>query len=197
MLKNNYIEHQFLNETFFLPNWNIKTLVLGTFNPSCGEKTDYFYGRSQNNFWRTIENINNLEFGWFQNSLERKLKFMLENEFGCTDIIKSVIISDKLERKEICGSGYKDQTLFTKKKCTLTYHFEEIKTYLQNSNVKKVIHTWGKRDKPNEFKIYLNDLKLFCSQNGVSFINDCPSPSGRFRSQEHKDNLSDFYKNHL
>lgn len=197
MNKQNYIEHQFLNEKFFIPTWKIKTLVLGTFNPSCGEKTDYFYGRYQNNFWRTIENIYNLENAWFQDNLVRKLNFMKQNEIGCTDIIKSLTFSDKVEREDICGTGYRDQILFTKYKCTLTYNFEDIKKFIKKSNVNKIIHTWGKRDKLNEFKNQLNDLKLFCSQNGISFINDCPSPSGRFKSQTHKEKLIDFYRKHL
>lgn len=41
----NKIDHQFLESKFFLPNWKIQTLVLGALNPSCGEETDYFYGR--------------------------------------------------------------------------------------------------------------------------------------------------------
>jgi G:T/U-mismatch repair DNA glycosylase len=57
MKNENIIEHQFLNSDFYLPTWKVKTLVLGTFNPNCGQTTDYLYGRNQNNFWRTIENI--------------------------------------------------------------------------------------------------------------------------------------------
>ena len=83
MSAKNKIDHQFLKSKFFLPNWKIQTLVLGTFNPSCGEETDYFYERCQNNFWRTIEEISKLDYRWFQNNFECKLKFIKENEFGC------------------------------------------------------------------------------------------------------------------
>jgi hypothetical protein len=191
------INHQFLDSNFFLPYWKIKTLVLGTFNPSCGEKTDYFYGRSQNNFWRTIEEINNLDYKWFQNNFERKLKFMKENEFACTDIIKSIIISDEVELKDICGSGYSDQILFTAKKCTLTYHFDEIKLFIKKNNVSKIINTWGKREDPAKFKKHTADLKIFCNQNNVLYIDECPSPSGRLRCEEYKKKLIKLYKLHL
>ena len=193
----NKIDHQFLGSKFFLPNWKIQTLVLGTFNPSCGEETDYFYGRCQNNFWRTIEEISNLDYRWFQNNFERKLKFMKENEFGCTDIIKTLVISDLVEQKDICGSGYSDQFLFTAKKCTLTYNFQEIKLFIKEHNVSRILHTWGKRETPALFKNHIDDFKVFCEQNNVLFFDECPSPSGRLRGKEHKINLAAFYKSHL
>ncbi len=179
MISDNIIEHQFLHSNFFLPTWQVRTLVLGTFNPDCGTNTDYFYGRIHNNFWRTIEQLYNLENKWFHNNYERKLKYMTENKFGCTDIIKSIIKSDEVDEKEICGSGYKDQTLFTIKKCALTYHFQEIKSFILTNKVKKVIHTWGKRDSPSHFKNEIMEFKKFCLKNDVLYIEDCPSPSGR------------------
>lgn len=194
MIAENKINHQFLNSNFFFPNWKIQTLVLGTFNPSCGEETDYFYGRCQNNFWRTIEEISNHDYRWFQNNFERKLKFMKENGFGCADIIKSIVLSDRVEKKDICGSGYSDQILFTGKKCTLTYHFQEIKSFIKEKNVSKIIHTWGKREKPILFKKHIDDLKLFCEQNNALYIDECPSPSGRLRGKEHKKQLAEFYR---
>jgi len=197
MSSENKINHQFLNSKFFFPNWKIQTLVLGTFNPSCGEETDYIYGRCQNNFWRTIEEISNRDYRWFQNNFERKLKFMKENEFGCTDIIKSLVIINGVERKDFCGSGYSDQNLFTAKKCTLTYQVEEIKSFIKKNNVSKIINTWGKREGPNDFKKHIIELKTFCSQNKILYIDECPSPSGRLRGEIHKKHLAKFYKSHL
>lgn len=194
MSNENTIDHQFLDSKFFLPNWNVKTLVLGTFNPSCGEVTDYFYGRCHNNFWRTIEEISYLDYRWFQNNLERKMQFMKEKEFGCADVIKSIFLSERVKKKDICGSGYSDQILFTGNKCTLTYHFQEIKSFIKESNVSKIIHTWGKRENPILFKKHIDDLKLFCEQNNALYIDECPSPSGRLRGKEHKKQLVEFYR---
>lgn len=197
MNTSNTIEHKFLNSDFFLPTWDIETLVLGTFNPSCGEETDYFYGRCQNNFWRTIEEINSLKYRWFQNNFDRKLKFMKDNKFGCSDIIKSLVLTDKSYRDEICGKGYSDQTLFTAKKCKLTYHFEEIKEFIKKNNLNKIIYTWGKRENPVYFKCQINSLKDFCKQHDVVLIEDCPSPSGRIKGKEHRTRLIEFYKKYL
>ena len=122
---------------------------------------------------------------------------MKENEFACTDIIKSIIISDEVEHKDICGSGYSDQILFTAKKCTLTYHFDEIKLFIKKNSVSKIINTWGKREDPAEFKKHTADLKTFCNQNNVLYIDECPSPSGRLRGKEYKKKLIELYKLHL
>lgn len=197
MNSKNNIEHQFINTNFFFPDWKVKTLVLGTFNPNCGEKTDYFYGRCQNNFWRTMEDLYQLDFMWFQNNFQRKQEFMKKHEFGCTDVIKSIWKSDLVEIKEICGAGYSDSILFTAKKCTLSYNFEEIKSFIKKNNVEKLIHTWGKRESPLNFRKHINELKIFCSQNKVLFIDECPSPSGRIRGKINRELLINFYKLHI
>ena len=194
---NNTIDHQLLDSNHFLPSWEIKTLVLGTFNPSCGEKVDYFYGRCMNNFWRICEEIYNLDYMYFQNQFDRKLNFMIENQFGCTDIIKKVQVYENINVKEICGSGYSDQILFTAKKCTLEYNFKEIKSLISNSNITTVINTWGKRESPKSFLDEINDLELYCISNNIQFIRKCPSPSGRLRSKDHKAELYNFYKKHI
>ncbi len=41
------ISHQLANEKFFIPDWPLKHLFLGTFNPSGGETVSYFYGRKK------------------------------------------------------------------------------------------------------------------------------------------------------
>lgn len=197
MISSNKINHQFLNSDFFFPTWDVNTLVLGTFNPSCGEETDYFYGRCQNNFWRTIEEISDKRYRFFQNNLKRKIKFMKDHKFGCTDIIKSVELVDISYKNDLCGKGYSDKILFTMKKCSLEYNFDEIKSFVKKNKVLKIINTWGTRKKPNLFKYYVEDFKFFCCQNNTLYIDDCPSPSGRLRGQEHKIYLKEFYKTHL
>jgi hypothetical protein len=122
---------------------------------------------------------------------------MIENEFGCTDIIKSLVLLKGVERKDFCGSGYSDQILFTAKKCTITYQFEEIKSFIKKNNVSKIINTWGQRKSPNEFKRHIIELKKFCDQYKILYIDGCPSPSGRLKGEEHKKNLATFYKSQL
>ncbi|HEX9826540.1 MAG TPA: hypothetical protein VGA80_08060 [Flavobacteriaceae bacterium] len=191
------IEHQFLNEDYFLPNWKIETLVLGTFNPNCGERTDYFYGRCRNNFWRIIENLCRIEYMSLQNNFQGKMYIMKIHKFGCTDVIESIKRQSTVDQIEFCGSGYSDQALFNQTKCKITYSFQEIKEYLIKNNVKTVINTWGKRNNPREFRESIDDFESFCSNENINFIRQCPSPSGRLRGKENKQILTKFYKTHL
>ena len=188
------INHQFLNQAFFFPYWKIDTLVLGTFNPECGEIVDYFYGRSRNRFWRAIEIITGNENYYFQNNFGQKERVMSNYRFGCTDIIKYVEI-EKYYRDRICGNGYSDSALFTMIHVDITYQFDEIKNYLIANNVKKVINTWGARNNPNVFVQHIDDLENFCLENGISFVRICPSPSPRARNNMNV--ILNFYRVHL
>lgn len=40
--------HQFYDNDFFIPSWDIKYFFLGTFNPNKGKKVNYFYSRKTN-----------------------------------------------------------------------------------------------------------------------------------------------------
>jgi hypothetical protein len=194
MNTSNTIEHKFLNSDFFLPTWDTETLVLGTFNPSCGEETDYFYGRKRNRFWRALEALTLNEKYYFDNNLSRKEKVMKNYKFGCTDIIKSIKINENY-RNRVCGNGYSDSALFTLREVIATYQFGEIKKYLLSNKIKKVINTWGMRNKPNIFKNQVNDLEFFCNEHEIIFIRNCPSPSPRARNKFNI--LLNFYREHI
>src|SRR5574337_392409 len=170
------IEHQFKNSGFFFPTWPIHTLVLGTFNPICGKKTDYFYGRDSNNFWRAIETILGKDRFFYHNNFPEKHKAMLAIKFGCTDIISSIKIYPSV-RNKLCGQGYSDQILFTKKYVQPEYEFERIKLFLEKKSVRRIINTWGKRNRPANLINEINNLQLFCKKNKIQFVRDCPSPS--------------------
>ena len=55
------INHQFINEPFFLPDWEVKHLLIGTFNPEKisegGVSVNYYYGRQKNQTWKLLSNI--------------------------------------------------------------------------------------------------------------------------------------------
>ena len=80
----------------------------------------------------------------------------------------------------------------------LEYNFEKIEFFIKNNNnLKKVINTWGKRNKPKLFNQHISFLKNLCENNNIKFISDCPSPSGRLKGIDHKQKLLDFYKIHI
>jgi hypothetical protein len=51
---NRVIKHQFKTSSFSKPNWEIKLLFIGTFNPEGGESVPYYYGRNKNKFWELL-----------------------------------------------------------------------------------------------------------------------------------------------
>jgi hypothetical protein len=51
------VNHQLINEPFFVPKWNVKHLFLGTFNPEGGDPVPYFYGRSKNFTWKILNEV--------------------------------------------------------------------------------------------------------------------------------------------
>lgn len=187
------ISHQFLNKNFFFPNWKINTLVLGTFNPSCGEKTDYYYGRKKNMFWKSIAIALQLNENYFLNNLKNKLDIMSKYGFGCTDIIKS-ISTNTTHRDKICKS-YSDDDLFTIKHVKIEYQFEKIKEYILQNKVGCVINTWGKRKSPIEFINRINDFENFCILSNVNYEKYGLSPSPR--SKNTKEYLVEYYKKRL
>ena len=60
--------HQLLGKESFIPNWECKTIVLGTFNPEGGKPVNYFYGRKSNYFWRAVSLIDNKDELFYHNS---------------------------------------------------------------------------------------------------------------------------------
>lgn len=187
------INHQLLNNNF-LPNWKIKTLVLGTFNPEGGDIVDYFYGRNRNNFWKALAELQKLQRNSYYQNFEEKLKCMKLFEFGCTDIIRSVVVNENYIQN-IIGNGYSDNKLFNLANVHRTYQMDIIKNYLIKNEVKKVINTWGKREIPNEFLNHVNDLNNFCNEHNIIFVDACPSPSPRSNATFQQ--LCEFYKKHL
>jgi hypothetical protein len=182
------INHQFLDKKYFFPNWKIKTLFIGTFNPECGETLDYYYRRKHNGFWSILNKYNSPKMCLTKLQFDDLKKFMVENKFGCVDVIKSISFLDE-NKENICGKGYSDSNLFTVKGYNREYNFEEIKTYVKLNKVQYVFSTWGKRCKPKEFRMKIEDFQNFCSINGINFIH-LDSPSGRIYKQNNKENIN-------
>ncbi|HNP34026.1 MAG TPA: hypothetical protein PKN96_12100 [Flavobacterium sp.] len=184
------IHHRFINQPFFFPDWEVDTLILGTFNPNTENIVDYYYGREKNKFWRAIELIENLELKSLHGNLAAKQIVMNRKRFGCVDVIKYADV-DEDHVQNIIGNGYSDSALFLKKKVTLTYQFLEIKDFLLEKKIARVINTWGKRKNPKLFRDEVQELKTFCERHGIVYVENCPSPSGRSKSTV--ENIEIFY----
>jgi hypothetical protein len=90
--------HKFFNdinhlsgENGLIPNWEIETLFIGTFNPSIEWNTNnnaaYFYGRSRNNFWKLLSEFSCNQIPIERNNYDSMINFLKQKKIGLTDII--------------------------------------------------------------------------------------------------------------
>lgn len=73
-------------------NKNSKILILGTFPSVKSRKEGFFYGHSQNRFWKVLTEIfdNNLSGEKIKlSTIEEKKQFLLENNIAVWDVIKA------------------------------------------------------------------------------------------------------------
>jgi hypothetical protein len=202
------INHQLINKSFFIPDWDCKTLVLGTFNPEGGHPVNYFYGRDTNYFWKAISYIDNKEEHFYHkkisNNQDDHFLLMKKNKFGCTDIIKCIDCPIEAIPR-INGGGYPDQLVF-RANIERQYNFEDLEKYINRQNqkeirVKKIINTVGNRfdnPAPNEFAEKLNKFKLFCQKNKIDFISSQSASAHAVRTHKTEfETLKIFYQLHL
>jgi hypothetical protein len=174
------VSHLFWETNKFIPQWDVKYLFLGTFNPSCGGNVhlDYYYRRPSNGFWKILKEYFDPQNRYPIDTFNNLRTFMVDKKVGCIDIISSVDFPDSLQ-EEICGNGYEDSKLFRVKGFTRTYTYQSIQDFILNQNGKPcVFSTWGVRNNPNEFSEKLFTFQEFCRVNEIPFTN-LPSPSGR------------------
>ena len=129
--------HQLCKETYYVPNWPIKHLFLGTFNTEGGEKVHYYYGRvtgeKGNKTWKLLSEIFNTTF-----DPRSPLFFdVLKNyRIGCIDLIHSVEI-DESKTELVIGKGYKD-TIIINNKVKRIYNTSEILRIIANNPGAKI-----------------------------------------------------------
>lgn len=131
------IHHQLPN---ILPDYQTKILLLGTFNPSCGEKVIVHYGRSRNQTWAVLSAILKENFDPKNTSIHQKMK---EHGIACVDIVQSVDVPENLVQG-ICGSGYSDAKLFAKSIKRNYIDINELNDFIAKNNGICVFSTWGK-----------------------------------------------------
>lgn len=202
------INHQLLDKSFFIPKWDCKTLVLGTFNPDGGDCINYFYGRKSNYFWKAISAIDNKNelfyYTLITNNRNDYFELMKNRKFGCTDVIKMIECPNEVIGN-VNGRGYNDQVLFNGQ-IIRHYNFDDIKNYIvthsqKTVKVTKIINTVGNRfdlPTPLEFSDHLSDFIKFCKINNIEFISS-PSASA-YAVKTHRtdfEKLKEFYRLHL
>ncbi|WP_026995397.1 hypothetical protein [Flectobacillus major] len=205
------VQHQALALDWLTANDlnNPTSLVLGSFNPfnpNGQAGLDYYYGRTTNQFWKSIARIigqPELYFFNQQHGLNRKIEVMTAR-FCCLDVIDSIdfecyneeILTDYLNRK-IFGE-FADQTIWTTStnrsgetiNLKRSYNNSILELLRESQSIRKVIHTMGSRIesfnniKPVElngdpigFKQYVREIISICEERGIEFSFYSLSPS--------------------
>ena len=133
------IKHQLLDSSFFIPNWPVKYLFLGTFNPKGGETVPYFYGRNRNQAWKLLSEI-------FQTELNPNSKVFFDKleklGIACMDMIQVVELDETL-KEFVIGKGYSDSKIINNSVKRI-YNSENIIDVIKKNPGIKVYSTWGK-----------------------------------------------------
>ncbi len=69
---------------------NSNILILGSFPSVKSREINFYYGHSQNRFWKILENIYNEKIN---NNIEKKKEFLLKNNIALWDVIKTCEIT--------------------------------------------------------------------------------------------------------
>ena len=97
---------------------NSKLLILGSFPSVKSREIKFYYGNRQNRFWRVLCSYFNEDI---PESVDKKREFLLRHNVALWDVVTECEIS-----------GSKDETI-------KNFQVADIKTLLQNSNIKYII----------------------------------------------------------
>ncbi|TCC99539.1 uracil-DNA glycosylase family protein [Pedobacter hiemivivus] len=136
------INHQLINQPFFVPKWKIKHLFLGTFNPEGGDPVRYFYGRNKNFTWKILDEVFPNEFMNYGLKLrEDFFERLIANGVACMDMISSIEIADEKVHL-VTGKGYSDSVIINNQVKRI-YNTDAINTVIRANPNLKVYSTWG------------------------------------------------------
>ena len=126
-----------------LPNWNVKTLIIGTFNPEIiwhpDNKAEYYYGRTANYFWSLLPCFTGLN-GIAHNDVSAQLTFLQQNQIGVTDFLISIDdadLSEQIHKDRILTVLDKDIEQFNQ----FTWNTDPIIDFILHNNIEAVYFT--------------------------------------------------------
>ncbi len=169
------INHQLKKSKFYFPNWEVKYLFLGTFNPEGGQEVKYYYGREKNQTWNLISEVFSDEINPKNDDFFLKLK---KYKIACVDIIDNVIApTEKIEL--IKGKGYKDSEIINKK-VLRNYNTPRINQLISTNENIKVFSTWGNGSSLKEWKTEVEKIKNITSLCSPSLAAKVPKGVQKF-----------------
>jgi hypothetical protein len=169
------IKHQLSDHTFYYPNWEIKYLLIGTFNPNGGDIVNYYYGRAKNQTWKIISELFDVEFDPNSSNF---LKLLKTHKIACVDMIDEVSApKDRIER--IIGKGYKDAEIINNS-VSRNYNTNKIIEIINSNNNVKVFSTWGKGSALSEWEEEIQKLGEIIQLASPSLAARVPKGTNKF-----------------
>lgn len=174
------VEHQLVNDDIFYPNWNLKYLFLGTFNPQGGRNVRYFYARQSNYTWDVLSEIFDVNFRYLlDNDFGKFKKELIIHGIACMDMISNVEFNElEINLEDITGNGYSDSKIINKRVARV-YNTNSIQEIINNNPDVKIYTTWGKGKK---LLNWVNEVNLI--QNKIQLVS--PSRAARVPAGENK-----------
>ncbi|WP_417607975.1 hypothetical protein [Owenweeksia hongkongensis] len=142
------VKHQLATKEYYIPDWPVKHLFLGTFNPEGGEKVNYYYGRARNKFWPLLRELTEAKFQL--NNTQEFFAELKHHGIACMDMIDTVNVPEERLGK-VLGKGYSDATIingYTERE----YNTKAIQKLIGSNPGIKVYSTWGKGQQLMEWK---------------------------------------------
>lgn len=179
--------HEFHQNCEFglLPNWEAKTLIIGTFNPSNifhpDNTAQYYYGRSKNLFWDILPFFAGEVSIDKSNSQIQKL-FLENNRIALTDLLISI------DDAESNNSEHKSRIQTVKDKeiekfNSFTWNTEFILKYIEANKIEAVYFTFlsnpsARNPDVNTFEKQTRVIEQYCREKKI-FTSRLFTPSGQ------------------
>ncbi len=169
------VEHQLKKTKYYIPDWKVSHLFIGTFNPNGGESVNYYYGRSRNKTWQLLSIIFKEEISPNKKDFFAKLK---KHGIGCIDLIDTVEAEEK-SISHILGKGYKDSAIINTS-VNRNYNTEHIFNVINSNPQIKIYSTWGKGPNLKEWKNEIGKIKSIVHLVSPSLASRVPKGQKKF-----------------
>jgi hypothetical protein len=148
------IFHQLRNNPIYVPEWRTSHLFLGTFNPTGGDRVNYFYGRDKNQTWKIISEIFRDNFN--PSDIKSFFPLLKKHRIACMDMIDSIEASEH-QIHQVVGKGYKDSAIINGS-VRRVYNTAIINKVITENPGVNVYSTWGNGSVLAEWKFEVTKL---------------------------------------
>jgi hypothetical protein len=170
------IIHQLKNSPIYLPDWKTCHLFLGTFNPTGGDKVNYYYGRDRNQTWKIISEIFKDRFD--PSDTGSFFPLLKKHRIACMDMIDAIQAPDA-HIQHVIGIGYKDSAIINAT-VRRTYNTALIQKVIAANPGVHVYTTWGNGASLKEWQMEVAKLGRITNLVSPSLAARVPKGESKF-----------------